>query len=157
QSVRRCVRQRGKIGAVERLRLTAFAILTATSCSIDPLDATDKACPCAEGWTCDTNINVCIESASYRNQVLLDKPLGYWRFNESAGLKALNEVADGAIGQYQGSFGLGQPGALSSDPSNKAARFDGNRDMFEGRVDFLDNFGFEGTHPFTLEVWMAPR
>lgn len=37
--------------------------MLATGCSVPRLDVTSKACPCAEGWTCDERSNRCVRGA----------------------------------------------------------------------------------------------
>src|SRR4051794_16678745 len=39
----------------------AMALMVLVSgCSLAPLDISEKACPCASGWTCDTPANRCV-------------------------------------------------------------------------------------------------
>src|SRR5262245_23751456 len=92
---------------------------------------------------------------SYRDEVLLDHPIGYWRFDESAPTKAANEVAMGAEGTFEGTVELLQPGALR-DAQSTGAHFDGEQ-VNPDRVDFGNLFGFEGTAAFAIEIWIAPE
>lgn len=90
--------------------------------------------------------------ADYRQTVLSDGPVAYWRFGEApSSTMALDETAPGYMGTYQGGVTLGVTGALAGDP-NSAARFDGVDDQ----VDFGDVLDFTGLVPYSVEVWVLP-
>ncbi len=59
----------------------------------------------------------------YRDTVLADEPVSYWRLGISLGLVA-RELVGGRNGMYLGGITLGQAGALANDP-DPAAWFDG--------------------------------
>jgi hypothetical protein len=44
------------------IRAVAVSVAAAAAaCSIGPVDLNGKQCPCADGWTCDTVTNTCVE------------------------------------------------------------------------------------------------
>ena len=89
---------------------------------------------------------------SYRDVVLEDAPLGYWRLGEPPmSAMGMNEIAQGVPGAYVDSVELGVPGALAGD-SNTAAGFDGMTASFE----LGDIFDFVGMAAFSLEAWIRP-
>jgi len=61
---------------------------------------------------------------TYRDEVLADNPVSYWRFNEASGTTAADERGLNN-GTYAGGVSLGQGGAIVSDPANNAVSFDG--------------------------------
>src|SRR5262249_54433642 len=61
--------------------------------------------------------------STYRDAVLSDGPIAYWRLGEKKGLVAHNEIGNVDDGVYV-DVGLGVPGALSCDPDT-AAQFNG--------------------------------
>jgi Concanavalin A-like lectin/glucanases superfamily len=83
----------------------------------------------------------------YRDAVMADQPVGYWRLAETTG-NALDETGNAAGGRYNGGVTRGVPGALTSDP-NLAARFDGVDD----HVSVPDNGPMDVADTFTYELW----
>jgi hypothetical protein len=83
----------------------------------------------------------------YRDAVMADQPVGYWRLAETAG-NALDETSNAAGGRYFGGVTRGVPGALASD-ANLAARFDGIDDY----VSVPDNGPMDVGDTFTYELW----
>jgi hypothetical protein len=84
----------------------------------------------------------------YRDEVLADAPLAYWRLDEAAGPNAKDETGT-FPGKYQGGVTFGVLGAIKGDPSNKAVHFDGA----SGTIDFGDVLPFAGGANFSIEVW----
>jgi hypothetical protein len=84
----------------------------------------------------------------YRDAVLADAPLGYWRLGETSGF-ALDEMGNAAGGRYNGGVTRGVPGALAND-ANLAARFDGVDDY----VSVADNDVMDVGDAFTYELWV---
>jgi len=87
------------------------------------------------------------ELTTYRDAVLADAPVGYWRLGDPKAI-ARDEtgIADGA---YTGGCARGAAGALADDPDG-AVRFDGAT----CRITLLDRYGFFETQPFSVEVWV---
>ena len=83
---------------------------------------------------------------SYRDTVLADAPLGYWRLDETSGL-----VMDLGSAKQNGVIGAqvtrGVAGAIAG---NAAIHNDGTAPA----VVFSDAFDFAGNAPFSLEAWM---
>jgi hypothetical protein len=84
---------------------------------------------------------------AYREAVLADAPVGYWRLADS-GAAAHDEVG-GPDGAYQGGYTHAQPGALVDDP-DLATMFDGT----SGEINVGDRFDFPANAPWTLEIWL---
>ncbi|MBX3219477.1 MAG: LamG domain-containing protein [Labilithrix sp.] len=85
--------------------------------------------------------------ASYRDAVMADGPLGYWRLGETAGTNAKDEVGAHA-GVYQGGITLGLPGI--ADDGDTALGLAGTN----GSVQLGDSLDFSGNVPITLEAWV---
>jgi hypothetical protein len=85
--------------------------------------------------------------ASYRDVVLSDMPIGYWRLGDSGNLTAVDEIGD-TPGTYLGDFLQGAPGALAGDPDT-AVEFAGTN----GVIAFGDVFDLQS---FTIELWVRP-
>jgi hypothetical protein len=83
----------------------------------------------------------------YSSAVLADAPVGYWRFDELNGSKALDSSGHGRDGAYSG-VALGVAGAVSG---SSAAELDGSSSY----ITFGDVFDFDGTQPFSLELWIS--
>jgi hypothetical protein len=87
------------------------------------------------------------DEAVYANVVLEDDPVGYWRFGESGGTTAIDEVGQAHPGTYHGGFTLGVAGIAGSDG---ALGLDGA----SGCVVIGDAFRFAGRVPFSVEAWV---
>ena len=83
----------------------------------------------------------------YKDAVLGDSPLGYWRLGESSGTTAGDGVA-GRHGTYAGTPSLGQPGALNLN-TNTAATFNGSTQYV--RVPYAG--ALNPSSAFTVEAW----
>jgi hypothetical protein len=92
-----------------------------------------------------------VTAASYREIVVQDDPIAYFRLGDASGGVAKNEIGDGPTGSYLGNIAYGKPSALKNDP-NAAVGFDGANAGIEivPVSDFLDQ------QPFTLEAWIKP-
>lgn len=86
----------------------------------------------------------------YRESVLKDSPVSYWRLGEASGTTAADEK-NVAAGSYVGGVGLAQTGALQSD-TNTAASFDGSDDQ----VNIPHTSALSLTR-FTVEAWVFPQ
>lgn len=87
-------------------------------------------------------------STPYRDAVLADGPVGYWRLGETSG-KALDEMSNGGAGVYNGGVTRGVPGALATE-RDLAAEFDGTDDY----VSIPDNNALDVGDSYTLEAWV---
>ena len=85
-------------------------------CAMDP--AHQKSGACGGDKTVTT-----AAVGSYRDEVLADGPVGYWRLGESGGTTAASETGTNP-GIYMNGVTLGRPGAITGDPSS-AAGLDG--------------------------------
>ncbi len=89
--------------------------------------------------------------AAYRDLVLSDGPVAYYRLGEVSGTTAQDETG-AHPGSYAGGILLGAPGAIPGD-TNTAVLFDG----LDARAAVADVFDFADGLPFTLEAWIKPR
>lgn len=85
--------------------------------------------------------------ASYRDLVVGDRPLAYWRLG-GTGMLAKDEVGT-SDGQYVGQTTRG-PGIPGAD-GDTATIFDGTN-----YIDLGTGFGFEGRATFSVEAWIMP-
>lgn len=88
-------------------------------------------------------------AATYRDTVLADNPVGYWRLGDPADSRATNSGSLGAAGNgttFQ-NVTFGVPGALNSDPDT-AVNFDGNQAKINVPYSSALN-----TARFTVEAW----
>jgi len=87
---------------------------------------------------------------SYRASVIADSPAAYFRFGETGGTAAHDEIG-GMDGTIVGSCTFNVPGALADDLDG-ALQFDGstcNVTLAQAA------FGFPGIAPFTIETWVS--
>jgi len=88
---------------------------------------------------------------TYAQEVLLDHPLAYWRFDEKSGTTATDSSGNGNDGTYVGGVTLGSPGAIVNDPGTSVT--------FDGLTAWMtagDMFAFVGTLPCSFEAWINP-
>ena len=85
----------------------------------------------------------------YAAAVLADKPLGYWRLEETSG-----DVAKDETGRNNGKLfnapALGEPGIAGSRAMKLPAQLSAYMAVATG------NFRFPGTTPYTVELWVKP-
>lgn len=153
-----------------KMRIACLAVLVA--CHVPGIDLIGKQCPCPTGYACDEATNTCglgdageapdghtpdahvdgqltIDAPlSYRETVLSDHPLGYWRLGDS-GTVAADETG-AHDGTYSGSCREGVAGAIAGD-SNTAVTFDGST----CKVSLPTAYAFAGTSAFSVELWSA--
>jgi hypothetical protein len=84
----------------------------------------------------------------YRDAVLADAPLAYWRLGERVGPDVLDASGNMRAGVYVNGVELGAPGAVGC--GDTAATFDGTNQAVMADSSFL----FGGSVPFSLEVWI---
>lgn len=117
----------------------------------------------------NTTITFMFQPVSYEADILSDKPIAYYRFEEPSGTSvATNLGSTGGNGAYytgnEASPGAGgTPSSASGDPgprpplfagfdaSNHAATFNGASRWVDTKNQFLQNLA-----AFTLEYWVAP-
>ena len=87
----------------------------------------------------------------YAAAVLADHPLAYLPLDELSGI-----VAHDRAGSNDGTY-LGTGLTLGADPPFASAGHAISIDGRDGAVDLGDRFGFPGTLPYTIEVWVAPQ
>jgi hypothetical protein len=85
---------------------------------------------------------------TYRQEVLADTPVAYWRLGEATGTVATDQAGTNA-GQYRGGFTLGQPGALVGD-ADTATRIDGT----SGYISVANSASFSLGDVLSLEAWV---
>ncbi len=112
-------------------------------CAMDP--AHQKSGACGGDKTVTT-----AAVASYRDEVLADGPLGYWRLGESGGTTAASETATHP-GVYMNGVTLGRPGAITGDPSAGAGL-----DGIDDAVRVPSSAALGPTAGLSLEAWVDP-
>ena len=88
---------------------------------------------------------------TYRETVLDDGPVAYWRLGTASDAVAVDESGNGNSGTYVGNVLPGAPGALVGD-ADAATEFDGDDDT----ITMGDRLSFEGSAAFTIEAWVRP-
>ena len=93
-------------------------------------------------------------AAPFPSAVLADKPLAYYRLDESSGTTAYDYV--GGLNATYTNVSLGQSGYSSSDPSETSVAFGPMTNSFAGWVPSYLNFGAPaGTNSaFSIEAWV---
>ena len=86
---------------------------------------------------------------TYRDEVLADNPVSYWRFDEASGTTAADEKGLNS-GTYAGGVILAQPGAIPSAPASTAATFDGVDDAMTTAAS--SSLGMSSA--VTVELWV---
>lgn len=93
---------------------------------------------------------------AYKDEILADTPLGYWRLGEIGNAPAISPIANlgstgaAAEGTYQNFVVTAQPGALASG-TNTAAYFSGT-----GYAEIPWTAETNPSGPFTVEAWIKP-
>ncbi len=88
---------------------------------------------------------------TYAQEVLMDSPLAYWRFNETSGTVAVDSSGNGNNGTYVGNVMLGAQGAIANDPDTSVT--------FDGATAWMsagDVFSFADAGACSFEVWAQP-
>ncbi len=88
---------------------------------------------------------------AYRDAVLADDPIAYYRLNETSGTAALDETGHGHTGTYVG-VTQGVAGALLSDPDPAVSMAKGT----QSHVTVGDRLAVFLRAPFSVEVWIKP-
>jgi hypothetical protein len=102
--------------------------------------------------------------ADYPTTVLSQRPVGYWRLNESAQPPPPSPAANfGTVGsdvdgQYLNGPLLGQPGALTNSPATSVQFFNPNQDPTYGgsKVEVPYDDRLNPQPPFSVEFWAKP-
>jgi hypothetical protein len=90
---------------------------------------------------------------SYRQEVMSDDPLLYYRLDEMGGAVAFDASGHAHSAAFSGAFAFQQPGALRSDPSTAVALTAPASWLV---VNDIAPVQFVGTAPFTLEIFLKP-
>lgn len=85
----------------------------------------------------------------YREAVMADGPIGYWRLGDT-GTSAADESSM-TPGTFVGACSHNQPAAIAGD-ANQSARFDGATCC----VTLGNNYDFVNRAPYTIELWYRP-
>jgi hypothetical protein len=131
-----------------------FAVVSDTSISatVPTAAATGRIRVTTAGGTATSDTDFTVGGAPtggrYREAVLSDGPVGYWRLGETSGY-ALDETGITGRGRYVNGVTLGVPGALAGD-TNPAARFDGVDDY----VSISHAPALDVGDTFTYELWV---
>lgn len=119
---------------------------------IDRADAASSSATVGATVLSATSLDVtgCLDGVRYRQGVLADAPVGYWRLGEPAGTSTAPDESGGAhAGSYVGATAQA-PGLLKGD-SDAAAAFDGINDY----VTIPDAVALRPTAQVTVEAWIS--
>ena len=86
---------------------------------------------------------------TYRDEVLADNPVSYWRFNEASGTAFVDDKGANN-GTLIGPVSFGQPGAIVSDPTNKSASFNGT----SAALSVPSSSSLNASSAVSVEVWI---
>ncbi len=127
------------------LRWLATLALLPAACVVEPVDFSAKRCPCDDGFTCDTVLDICIEGDVMPEEGLVL----YWRFDD-----------DPRDGQSEDATSNGHTGSCTAGrcPTPTTGRVGGayELDGHEQHVDAIDDGDFATTSAFTVAVWARP-
>jgi hypothetical protein len=106
--------------------------------------------PGAEGATTALTLQweVRNTSFSYREAVLTDEPVGYWRLGETSGSTAADETGANP-GTYENGPALGLPGAINGDTDRRLGL-----DGVDDDVRIPGSASLDVRHQLTFEAWM---
>jgi hypothetical protein len=93
-------------------------------------------------------------SNGYPQAVLASEPAGYWRFEETKGLTAVDSSKHGRDGRFHGTVELGQSGAFPIG-GDKSIRLDGKSSYVEVPSSSAFSVPTSGKG-LTMEVWVKP-
>jgi hypothetical protein len=157
----------------DRVRPSLAFVIALVACRVPELDFAGKECPCPDGYSCDTGTNTCARgdvvvdarsfadaqtdamilhdaaSSSYRDIVVADAPIAYWRLDDP-GPVALDQMGH-VDGTYSGNCVYGVAGAI--DDADPAVLFDGS-DCMVTLSDMGNLLEFNGTQAYSVEAWM---
>jgi hypothetical protein len=88
-------------------------------------------------------------SDPYRDAVLADHPLAYWRLDDRIGARSAADELGRTPGSVVGQTSFGAAGATPA--TGRCATFGDNQWISAGDV-----FGFDAGEDFTIELWMYP-
>lgn len=91
---------------------------------------------------------ITIGTTPYRDLVIADAPVGYWRLDEEPGATTATDIAGGRDGFYWNNVTLGVPGALVEDTNTAAGFVTDSQTKVD--VDFAPELN---TPNFTIECW----
>jgi hypothetical protein len=132
------------VGAFGVAATGALVAVVAGGCRLDTdYDGTTFRClerpTCPEGFRCVAG--ACLPADAYRDAVLEDAPIAYWRLGETAGPRA-EDLVGTHLGTWQGGPALGVPGLLAQS-DDLAAEVDGVDDELTAAVPIGDRVTIE--------------
>lgn len=90
--------------------------------------------------------------ASYRDVVMLDSPIAYYRLAEAPGTATAADETGAHHGVYRNDPARAVPGAIITDPTNHAVSFASTADQYV-ELTTLGDFGSGMPNGYTLEYW----
>jgi hypothetical protein len=124
---------------------TSTPTMTNTAAATSTLTSTATGTP-TPTFTATLTPTATLVPSAYRNAILADNPISYWRLDETSGTTAY-DLEQANPGTYTASPTLAQAGALSGDPDS-AVTFNGTSQY----VNVPYNASLNSSH-FTVEVW----
>lgn len=134
--------------------LTAFAIAACSSFSEDAASGDDagpdQVSPAADAGLDVSSSTDAAKASRYRDEVLADGPIAYWRMGTKSGGVVVDETDGGnPLSMIGTGATLGVPGAIPGD-DDTAIHFAGSS---RARATNPVPFHFPGNAPFTVELW----
>ncbi len=136
----------GRSAAPARLGLLAALTLCAAMHAAAAVDGTTAAFTAVAANSANA-VSAAARFRPYRDEVLIDGPVAWYRLDETAGPTAADSAGGNHGTATSGGVTFGVPGA-TSDTGNRAARFSGTGHISAGDPPALD-FGDR----FTVEAW----
>lgn len=128
----------------------AFAVASISACTSQSVNETQAKDGSAGADASGSGGAAGMPGSAYRNAVLADNPVAYFRLGDANDATAKNEIGTGPTGVYI-NVSTDPNGAIANDPDT-AAKFDPTQSGVE--IDQMPSFD---THlPFTLEAWIKP-
>lgn len=87
------------------------------------------------------------DASKYTLEVLADKPIAYWPFDDAAGCVLVKEIVGGKNAGFSGTLGCGAEG-ISGTGISKTER--------DQVLEVGDYFDFAGEVPYSVEAWAKP-
>src|SRR5206468_10998420 len=97
-----------------------------------------------------STVSVLLQTTSYRDVILADNPIMYWRLGETSGTIAYDESANHRDATYIHQPLLGFPGAIAND-TNTSVGFNGCNQW----AGWIPTSSYSGA--FTVEAWVKEK
>jgi hypothetical protein len=104
-----------------------------------------------DGGASDALVTADAPVSRYPAAVLADNPILYYRFGETSGMPARDEISGTTVPYPVTGIAYGYPGPLAGD-TNTAIKTDGSGSILLSQA----SAEFDGLAPFSVEAWVSP-